>query len=70
MPSAVCDPYDARCRPHAAQWFTPSDSATEYVLHDIALSQEFSDLTLGQHLPSELTVFRFRHLLEKRDLTD
>ena len=50
------------------QWFTLSDPAMEEALHDIALFREFAGLSLGDRLPAESTILRFRHLLEKHKL--
>ena len=52
------------------QWFTLSDPAMEEALHDVPLFREFAGLTLGQRLPDESTILRFRHLLEKDKLAD
>ena len=52
------------------QWFTLSDPAMEEALHDIALFREFAGLSLGDRLPDESTILRFRHLLEKHKLAD
>jgi IS5 family transposase len=52
------------------QWFTLSDPAMEEALHDMQLFREFAGLTLGQRLPDETTILRFRHLLEKHKLAD
>lgn len=52
------------------QWFTLSDPAMEEALHDIALFREFAGLTWDSRIPDESTILRFRHLLEKHQLTD
>ena len=52
------------------QWFTLSDPAMEEALHDVPLFREFAGLTLGQRLPDETTILRFRHLLEQHKLAD
>jgi IS5 family transposase len=52
------------------QWFTLSDPAMEEALHDVPLFREFAGLSLGDRLPDESTILRFRHLLEKHKLAD
>ena len=52
------------------QWFTLSDPAMEEALHDIALFREFASLSWDSRIPDESTILRFRHLLEKHQLTD
>jgi IS5 family transposase len=52
------------------QWFTLSDPAMEEALHDVPLFREFAGLTLGQRLPDESTILRFRHRLEDKKLAD
>ena len=52
------------------QWFTLSDPAMEEALHDVPLFREFAGLSLGDRLPDESTILRFRHLLEKYKLAD
>ena len=52
------------------QWFTLSDPGMEEALHDVPLFREFAGLSLGQRLPDESTILRFRHLLEKHKLAD
>ena len=47
------------------QWFTPSERAMEEVLHDVALFREFAGLGWDSALPSEMTILRFRILLEQ-----
>ncbi len=42
----------------------------EEALHDVPLFREFAGLTLGQRLPDETTILRFRHLLEQHKLAD
>jgi IS5 family transposase len=52
------------------QWFGLSDPAMEESLHDIPLHREFSGLDAGvSRLPDESTILRFRHLLEKHELS-
>jgi IS5 family transposase len=50
------------------QWFTLSDPGMEEALHDVALFREFAGLSIGERLPDESTILRFRHLLEKHGL--
>ena len=52
------------------QWFTLSDPAMEEALHDIALFREFAGLGWDSRIPDESTILRFRHLLERHQLTD
>ena len=42
----------------------------EEALHDVPLFREFAGLSLGDRLPDESTILRFRHLLEKHKLAD
>jgi IS5 family transposase len=52
------------------QWFTLSDPAMEEALHDIALFRAFAGLDAGaDRMPDETTILRFRHLLEKHQLS-
>ncbi len=52
------------------QWFGLSDPAMEEALHDISLYCEFARLDPGgMRLPDESTILRFRHLLEKHNLS-
>jgi len=52
------------------QWFTLSDPAMEESLHDIALFREFAGLGWDSRIPDESTILRFRHLLERNQLSD
>jgi IS5 family transposase len=52
------------------QWFRLSKPAIEEALHNIALSREFTGLSLGDRLLEESTILRFRHLLVKYKLAD
>ncbi len=53
------------------QWFGLSDPAMEESLHDIPLHREFAELDAGvSRLPDESTILRFRHLLEKHELSE
>ena len=51
------------------QWFTLSDPAMEEALHDIALFRDFAGLCWDSRIPDESTILRFRHLLEKHQLS-
>lgn len=52
------------------QWFGFSDPAMEESLHDVPLYREFAELDAGvSRLPDESTILRFRHLLEKHELS-
>ena len=52
------------------QWFNLSDPAMEEALYDTALFREFAGLDMGEdHLPDESTILRFRHLLERHQLS-
>lgn len=53
------------------QWFGLSDPAMQGALHDAPLYREFSGIELvDDRLPSQNTILRFRHLLQKHDLFD
>ncbi len=53
------------------QWFTLSDPAMEEALHDVPLFREFAGLGgCSDRLSDELTIFWFRHLLEKHKLAE
>ena len=53
------------------QWFGLSDPAMEEALHDVPLYREFARLdNWTTRLPDESTILRFRHLLERHQLTD
>jgi IS5 family transposase len=64
-------PLEAMLRIHfMQQWFTLSDLAMEDALHDTPLYREFAGLDNWEtRLPDESTILRFRHLLEKHELT-
>ncbi len=50
-------------------WSALSDPAMEEALHDMPVFREFAKLEDGvMRLPNEMTIPRFRHLLEKHDL--
>lgn len=51
------------------QWFTLSDPAMEESLHDVPLFREFAGLNWDSRIPDESTILRFRHLLEKNELS-
>lgn len=52
------------------QWFGLSDPAMEEALHDTPLYCEFSRLDAGMpRIPGETTILRYRHLLEKNNLS-
>ena len=52
------------------QWFGLSDPAMEEALHDVPLYCQFAGLDAGMgRLPDESTILRFRHLLEKNNLS-
>ena len=52
------------------QWFNLSDPAMEEALYDMALFREFAGLDMGEdNLPDESTILRFRHVLEKYQLS-
>ena len=52
------------------QWFNLSDPAMEDALYDVPLFQQFARLDLGNsRLPDEITILRFRHLLEEHQLS-
>jgi transposase, IS5 family len=52
------------------QWFALSDPAMEEALHDMPGFREFAKLDDGvARLPDETTILRFRHLLEKHELS-
>ncbi len=52
------------------QWFGLSDPAMEEALHDVPLYCQFAGLDAGMgRLPDESTILRFRHLLERNNLS-
>ena len=52
------------------QWFNLSDPAMEEALYDTPMFREFVGLDIGEeHLPDESTILRFRHLLERHQLS-
>lgn len=53
------------------QWYGLSDPAAEESLYDIESMRRFAGLELGEDaIPDETTILKFRHLLEKHQLTD
>ena len=51
------------------QWFGYSDPAMEEALYDIPVLRSFAGLdAFGDHFPDEITILRFRHLLDKHRL--
>ncbi|MBY0411220.1 MAG: transposase, partial [Burkholderiaceae bacterium] len=53
------------------QWFKLSDPATEEALHDVLAFRDFAGLShWDAHIPSESSILRFRHLLERHKLAD
>ncbi len=52
------------------QWFNLSDPAMEEALYDTPMFREFAGLDMGEeNLPEESTILRFRHLLERNNLS-
>ena len=52
------------------QWYALSDPGAEEALYDIQSMRAFCGLELGRDaIPDETTMFNFRHLLERHDLT-
>jgi len=52
------------------QWFNLSDPAMEDALYDIESLRRFAGIELGQdEVPDETTILKFRHLLERHNLT-
>src|SRR5919201_5144347 len=52
------------------QWFNMSDPAMEDALYDIESLRRFVGIELGQdEIPDETTILKFRHLLERHELT-
>lgn len=53
------------------QWFNLSDPAMKETLHDIPMFRDFAGLThWDERIPSESSILRFRHLLERHKLAD
>jgi transposase, IS5 family len=52
------------------QWFNLSDPSMEEALYDTPMFREFTGLDMGEdNLPDESTILRFRHLLERNNLS-
>ena len=57
-------------RIHCLQlWWNLSDPAMEEELHERPLYRRFAGLDGAARMPDETTILRFRHLLERHDLT-
>jgi IS5 family transposase len=53
------------------QWFDLSDPGAEDAIYDIEPMRRFAGVELGEDtIPDETTILRFRHLLERHDLTE
>ena len=53
------------------QWFKLSDPSMEEALHDVPAFRDFAGLThWDEHIPSESSILRFRHLLERHKLAE
>ena len=53
------------------QWFNLSDPAMEEALHDVPAFRDFAGLShWDEHIPSESSILRFRHLLERHKLAE
>jgi len=53
------------------QWFKLSDPAMEEALHDVPAFRDFAGLShWDEHIPSESSILRFRHLLERHKLAE
>ena len=52
-------------------WFKLSDPAMEEALHDVPAFRDLAGLShWDEHIPSESSILRFRHLLERHKLAD
>jgi IS5 family transposase len=52
-------------------WFGLSDLAAEEALYDSRAMRQFADIDLWQEpVPDEMTVCRFRHLMQRRNPGD
>lgn len=52
------------------QWFGYSDAAMEEALHEVPLLRSFAGLDAGvDSMPDETTILKFRHLLERHNLS-
>lgn len=67
-------PFAVQTLPHIdfmQHWFKLSDPAMEEALHDMPAFRDFAGLSHGdEHIPSESSILRFRHLLECHKLTE
>ena len=53
------------------QWFNLSDPAMEEALHDVPAFRDFAGLShWDEHIPSESSILRFRHLLQRHKLAE
>jgi IS5 family transposase len=53
------------------QWFNLSDPSMEEALHDVPVFRDFAGLSnWADAMPSESSILRFRHLLERHKLAD
>ena len=53
------------------QWFKLSDPAMEEALHDVPAFRDFAGLShWDEHIPSESSILRLRHLLERHKLAE
>ena len=63
-------PIETMLRIHCLQlWWNLSDPAMEEELHERPLYRRFAGLEGAVRMPDETTILRFRHLLEKHELT-
>ena len=51
------------------QWYSMSDPAMEDALYEIASMRLFAGLSLDGAIPDHTTIMKFRHLLERYDLS-
>ena len=51
------------------QWYNMSDPAMEDALYEIASIRWFAKLSLDQAIPDHSTILKFRHLLERHNLS-
>jgi IS5 family transposase len=53
------------------QWFKLRDPAMAEALHDVPAFPDFAGLYYwDEHIPSESSILRFRHLLERHKLAE
>ena len=63
-------PIETMLRIHCPQlWWNLSDPAMEEELHERPLYRRFAGLEGAARMPDETTILRFRHLLERHQLT-